>query len=113
MEPQYTGMHQFSFSLSDDGILGTPREYLVTIVIGLYDVKRVKKQRIYYTYSYEPPPPKLDNFAEVPSPVPTSSWWDRRTVDERQAELRIEPMTSDGLMHISFTKPVKLPEDVH
>ena len=105
-------MHQFSFTLSDDGIAGTPREYLVTIVIGLLDVVRVPKPRIYYTYSYEPPPPKLNNFAEVPEPVPTTSWWDRRKIDERQAELRIEPMTSDGFMHISFTKPVKLKEDV-
>ena len=45
--------------------------------------------------------------------MPTTSWWARRKIDERQAELRIEPITSDGFMHISFTKPVKLPEDVH
>ena len=56
----------------------------------------------------------FDKETLVPSKIEinsTSDWFHRRKYSDRKAQLRVHPFSSDGHIHISFTKPVDIPEN--
>jgi hypothetical protein len=40
----------------------------------------------------------------------SSDWIKRRKIDTRKAQLRVHPFSSDGVVRVTFTKPVEMPE---
>ena len=42
----------------------------------------------------------------------SDDWWYRRPYSERKSQLRVDSFSSDGLLKVSFTKPVYFPENI-
>ena len=115
MKAEFTGLHRFNFQLSNDnGVKNTPTFYSVTIVIGLYDAQPMPIETIEPEvveaeaggegeYALVPPSYSVDS---------SSDWIRRRGIDERKAQLKIHPFSSDGVVKVTFTKPVEMPEAV-
>jgi len=111
MTADLTGLYKFSFNLTNSSeVKCTPNPYNVTIVIGLYEAIVVPETEVKLTtndtYVIKD---QEEGFVLVPpsySVYSTNDWFLRRSYDERKAQLKIHPFSSDGVLKITFTKPV-------
>ena len=94
MNVNFTGLHEFFFNLTDDGVTGPPNMYHVTIVLGLYEADPI--QIIPYV---APVVIEVDNTLDkenLVAPYPDIDWFTRRSYADRKAQLRVHPFSSDG-----------------
>ena len=116
MREEFTGLHRMSFELTDNGKPAPATSiYDVSLVIGLYEAGPTKRRKEKKDTEDDAQIAEKEQEQVVPpAPIVETSdeWFKRRSFDERSAQFRVLPISSNGELRITLTKPVEWPADI-